>query len=226
MEELDIKEIFKIFWNKKVLILSITVIFLLVGFIYSSFFVTPMYKATTTIILVQSSDASSGSDKAITQSDITLNQKLVPTYSELIKKRIIATPVIQNLGLNISESDFAKKVTVSSDGDTELIDISVVDENPYEAAKIANEVAKVFGEEIKGIYNIQNVSIVDEALVPSSAYNVKPVKNMVIFAFIGFVISLITTFLMFYFDTTIKSKEDIEKAIGLPILTVVPEYED
>ena len=224
MEELDIKEILKIFWNKKVLILSITIIFLLVGFIYSSFFVTPMYRATTTIILVQSADT--GVDKAITQSDVTLNQKLVPTYSALIKKRIIATPVIQNLGLNISENDFAKKVTASSVNDTELIDISVTDSNPYEAAKIANEVAKVFGEEIKGIYNIQNVSIVDEAIVPKTAYNVKPVKNMVIFGFIGLIISLIATFLMFYFDTTIKSKEDVENITGLPILTVVPEYED
>lgn len=224
MEELDIKEILKIFWNKKVLIISITIIFLLVGFIYSSFFVTPMYRATTTVILVQSADT--GSDKAITQSDLTLNQKLVPTYSALIKKRIIATPVIQNLGLNISESDFAKKVTASSVSNTELIDISVTDTNPYEAARIANEVAKVFGEKIKGIYNIQNVSIVDEAIVPKSAYNVKPLKTMVIFAFIGLVISFIATFLMFYFDTTIKSKEDVENITGLPILTVVPEYED
>ncbi len=55
MEELDLKELFFMFWNKKLEIYIITIIALIVGVLYSYFYLTPVYKASTTLILAQSS---------------------------------------------------------------------------------------------------------------------------------------------------------------------------
>ena len=78
MEELDLKELFTIFWSKKLEIALITLIFIVVGVIYSYFFVVPKYKSSTTLVLAQSSSTvDNKGDSAITQTDVTLNSKLV-----------------------------------------------------------------------------------------------------------------------------------------------------
>ena len=88
MEELDLKELLMLFWNKKLRIVLIVAIFILIGIIYTIGFVTPKYTSKTTLILTTSAN-SSQSTSTITTTDITLNSKLVPTYRELIKSNNI-----------------------------------------------------------------------------------------------------------------------------------------
>ena len=57
MEELDLKELFNIFWSRRVYIAIITAIFFIIGIIYTFIFVTPDYESTTTIILAKSTEA-------------------------------------------------------------------------------------------------------------------------------------------------------------------------
>ena len=54
MEELDLKELFNIFWSKKVQIILIILIFAVIGVIYTMGFVTPVYTASTTLVLASS----------------------------------------------------------------------------------------------------------------------------------------------------------------------------
>jgi len=102
MEEIDLKELFTMFWEKKVIVILLTIIFAVLGIIYTAVFVTPMYKSTTSLLLVQTSKTDQN-DAAITTSDITLNSKLVSTYSELIRSKKITRQVISNLGINLKE---------------------------------------------------------------------------------------------------------------------------
>ena len=51
MEEIDLKEFVMLFWNRKVSIILITIIFMLIGIIYSVGFVTPKYTSSTTLLL-------------------------------------------------------------------------------------------------------------------------------------------------------------------------------
>ena len=95
MEELDLKELFLIFWNRRLEILLITIIALIVGILYSYFYLTPVYKASTTLILAQSSKTvDKTGDSSITQTDLTLNSKLVSTYSEIMKRKSVLSKVI------------------------------------------------------------------------------------------------------------------------------------
>ena len=227
MEELNLKELFSIFWNKKIEIAIITLILMLVGVIYSYFFITPEYTASTNLILVQSSSANSQTgETGITSTDLTINSKLVSTYSELIKKNTVLDQVASNL--NIEQSDVKKirnKISVVSVKNTEIIEINVKDKNPEYAAKIANEIAKVFCDKIVEIYNISNTYLLDRAEVPTSPSNINHMKDIIIFTFIGIVISAIYVLLANMLDTTIKTEEDIEKITGLTVLASIPNYE-
>lgn len=228
MEELDLKELFQIFWNKKVQILLIILIFIVIGIIYTVGFVTPMYSSSTTLVLAGTESSSStnttGAD-SITTSDITINSKLVATYSELVKSKNVLRQVISNLGINVDEANLRQNVSVSSVKDTELIEITVSNENAGYSAKIANEIAKVFTEKVGEIYNINNVHVVDEAEVSSSPSNVNHAKDIVIFAFIGAVIAIMYVLIANMLDTTVKTQQDIEKLTKCPVLASIPIYD-
>ena len=227
MEEIDLKELFEIFWHKKVQIILIVLIFMVIGVIYSVGFVTPMYSSSTTLVLAgTASSTEEQSQNTITTADLSINSQLVSTYSELVKSNNILGQVISNLGINIDAEDLRKNVEVTSVEDTELIEITVSNENPEYAARIANEIASVFEEKIaKEIYNINNVHIVDEATVSANPSNVNHLKDIVIFAFIGVVVASMYILIANMLDTTVKTQEDIEKEIKIPVLASIPMYD-
>lgn len=226
MEEIDLKELFSLFWSKRIIIVLITLILMFIGVIYTYFFITPEYTATTNLILVQASSNSQNGQAGITSTDLTINSKLVSTYSELIKKNTILDQVASNL--NIEQSEIRKiknKISVSSAKDTEIIEINVKNENAEYATKIANEIAKVFCEKIVEIYNISNTYLLDRAEVPTVPSNINHIKDIIIFTFIGIVISAGYILLINMLDNTIKTEEDIEKITGLTVLASIPNYD-
>ena len=225
MEELDLKELFNIFWSRKIQIGIIIAIFLVIGVIYTFVFVKPDYASTTTVILAQSSTTKTETDtsETITTNDLTLNQKLVSTYSELLTSPRILSEVITNLRIDRTEASLKNSITVSAVEDTDLIQIRVTDSNPETAKRIAEEIARVFIEQVaNGVYKINNVQVWDAAEVPTAPYNINHGKDLVIFLFIGIVISVVYALIANMLDTTVKSKEEIEKKMGLSVLTTIP----
>ena len=223
MEEIDLKEFIMLFWNKKVSIILITIIFMFIGIIYSVGFVTPKYTSSTTLLLATSESANSKTN-TITTSDITLNSKLVSTYSELVKSKNVIRQVISNLGIDIDEEQLKNNITVKSVKSTELIEISVTDKYATNASKIANEMAKVFAQKVSELYNINNVHVVDEAEPENTPSNINHPKDIAIFGFIGIVVAVIYVLLGNMLDTTIKTAEEVEKEFKIPVLSSIPMY--
>ncbi len=222
MEEIDLKELFVIFWNKKIQILLVIIVFIIIGTVYTIGFTTPKYSASTTLVLAMTG-TQGGNENYITTTDVTLNAKLVPTYRELVRSKNVLREVISNLDMKDENEDVLRKnVTVTSVEDADVIKIEVTHENAVYAAKIANEIAKVFSEKINDIYNIDNVYIVDEAEVNDVPSNINHTRDIIIFAFIGFVIALAYIFILNMLDTTVKSAEEIEKLYGVPVLASIP----
>lgn len=226
MEELDLKELFLMFWNKKLEIILITLMFVAVGIGYSYFFVKPEYTSTTSLVLAQSSSSGQTGDGAISATDLTMNSKLVSTYSELIKRKAILGQVCENL--NIPKSNIQElrgKIKVNSAKNTEIIEISVTNKDPNKAAAIANEIAKVFGEKIVEIYNISNVYLLDRAEANAVPSNINHMKDVVIFAFIGLVIAAVYVLIANMLDNTIKTEQDVEATTELLVLSSIPNYD-
>ena len=224
MEELDVKELFNLFWHKKVQIILIILIFIVLGVIYTVGFTTPMYTSSTTLLLAgtEKQEGQTLSTNSITATDITINSNLVSTYSELVKSKNVLGQVISNLGIDISEDTLRNNISVTAVKDTELIEIAVTTENPEYAAKIANETAKVFTEKVAEFYNINNVHIVDEAEVEQSPSNINHQKDIIVFAFIGIIVAVIYVLIANMLDTTIKTAEEIEKYFKVPVLASIP----
>lgn len=222
-EEIDLKELLTLFWNKKTQIILIVLIFILLGVIYTTGFVKPKYTSSTTLLLATGNTSSK--TNTITTTDVTLNSKLVSTYSELVKSKNVLGQVISNLNINENYETLKNNISVTNVKDTEMIKITVTTENAQNAAKIANETAKVFIEKVANdFYNINNVHIVDEAEVNTTPSNINHKKDIVIFAFIGLVISVIYVLIANMLDTTIKTAEEVEREYKLPVLASIPLY--
>lgn len=220
MEELDLKELFSYYIKKLPIIILTTILALLIGYLYVEEFQVPMFNGTTTIILVEKNEGKENT--TVTQSDLTVNEKLVSTYSEIIKSRRVLNPVIEELELDTTTDKLKKQITVTSVSETSIIEIKVSDENKKLAVKIANKIAEVFKTEITKIYNLENISVIDEAVVEKNPYNVNVPKQMIIYALIGIVLSCGFIFIMYYFDNTIKGKKEIESKLDLPVIGEIP----
>ena len=78
------------------------------------------------------------------------------------------------------------------------------------AMEIANETSKVFSKQIKEIYNIENINIVDVAELENEPCNINHSKDIIIFAILGIVLSGIYVSIVYIFDDTIKTEKDID----------------
>ena len=215
MEEIDIKDFLG--YLKKFLIPMIVVAVLATGasIFYNLALKTPMYKTSTTVVLAQKTgDEESAS---VTLNDINVNQKLVATYTEIVKSKLVLEQVINDLNLDTTTEKLAKHVTVTAVEDTEILKISVEDGNRMLAAQIANKIADVFTKEIVNIYQLNNVSVIDVAQASDKQSNETTLRDALIVLFISvFGVSAIA-FIIYYFDDTVKYSEDLEKKVDLPI---------
>ena len=216
MEELNLMDLLKYYLKKSYIIILMTILVALMGYYYVEEIQVPMYHGT----LVQKNNGATTAYE--TQNELTISEKLVSTYSELIKSRRILSQVIQNLKLDLTESELAKNITVTSASDTSIIKITVSDANKKKTVEIANQIAKVFKAEIIKIYDLENVTIIDEAIVEDIPYNVNLVKQMLIFTCLGLVLSCGIVFVMYHFDGTVKNKKEVEEKLKLPVLGEVP----
>ncbi len=221
MEDLDLKELFLAFWNKKLMIVLIVIMFSIIGYIYSITMVKPVYTSFTTLVLAGTDETEGGA--VITTTDITLNSKLISTYSELLKSNNVVREVKENLDIDVTESEIKNNIVISSKSGTDIIEIRVTNANPEYAAKIANETAEVFKVKVSEIYNINNIHVVDVAEESNSPSNINLIRDILMFMIIGGVIAVIYVIVANILDTTIKTEADIEKILEMPVLAVVPE---
>ena len=221
-EEIDLREIFDIFWCKKLWIIIAGVLGIIIGGIFTNFFIVPEYSSSVTLVLTKSTEGNSISTESITQSDVTLNQKLISTYREIIKSKDLLNSVITELNLDMSHEDLFKMIKVESVTNTDIMKVTVTTKNAELSANIVNDLTKVFEDELMVIYGIKNTYILGDGEVDEVPVNVNLIKNIVIFAMVAVILVMMLIFMMYFFDTSIKSKTDAEKILGIPVLAVIP----
>ena len=220
MEEINLNEFFEYYKKYLLIVLGTIIVFLMGTIIYDVYFKVPVYTTSTTVLLVKNESDT----ESINQNDITLNQKLVSTYRQIIKSKRVLNQVIKDLDLKYDYEKLYDEVNVTSMEDTEILKITVSDKNPNTAVNLANNIARVFNAEITEIYNINNVSIIDEAELDMEPSNNNLVRDMILAILVGFILSSGIIFVIFYFDDTLRDTNYIENDIKLPLIGKV--YKD
>ncbi|WP_078431941.1 YveK family protein [Metabacillus halosaccharovorans] len=219
-ETISLKELFLTLKKRLSLIIIITAIATATSGIVSYFLLTPIYQSSTQILVNQSKN---DQQQVYNAGEVQTNLQLINTYNVIIKSPAILDKVIEKENLDITASELNGLVTVSSEQNSQVVNISVQNGNPVKAADIANSIAKTFQEEISNIMNVDNVSILTQAQVGENPSPIKPqpVLNMAIALVVGLMVGVGLAFLLEYLDNTIKTEQDIENQLGLPVLGAI-----
>ena len=222
-QEMTLEDIFRALKKRWLLIVSVTLMCLIGGSIFVLFFgPEPVYQASTTVLVNYRAEETN----KLTQSDLTTSQKLVATYTEIIKSATILEPVIKALDLEITADELLKNIGVAQLNDTEIIKITVKNEDPELSRDIANTIANVFSKEISKIMKVDSTSTLDVAKTPMTPLSQNKITKIAIAGILGMMISVGLVFVLEYLDRTVKTADETEKLLGVPVLGVIPKSKD
>lgn len=220
-KEIDLLELWKVVKKNLIKYVLIGIIFALASYAISQYLITPKYESSVSLIV--NSEEGRNNQGNIQLNELQLNQKLVGTYTQIIKTRGISDLVMNNLGLDLSHEKFLSMVSVSSKNNTEIFEVKVRDTIAQRAADIANETANVFKDSIVNIMKVDNVQVLDKAIVAKKPVSPNINKNVLLGFILGFILSMFISVLKFLTDTTIKTSEDITNEFGLPVIGIIPD---
>ncbi|MFD1020162.1 YveK family protein [Thalassobacillus hwangdonensis] len=218
-ETISLKEIFQVLKKRFWLIFTLTVGAVIIAAVVSYFVLTPTYQATSEFIV----NSNNQQAEEVDVNDIRTNLELINTYKKVIESPRILNQVADEMGINMSAGTMQSKLNVSSEQNTQVVTVTVTDPDQAFAADLANTVFQVFKDEIPSLMNVNNVNILSEAVAVTnpSPVNPKPLLNMAIAAVLGLMIGVGIAFLLEYLDTSIKTEDDLEKQLGIPVMGIV-----
>ncbi len=217
-QEIDLRDIFYILSKRIKLLIIIPLLAVILSGCYSYYYLVPVYKASTTLMLWK--DYSNVGE--MRSGDISLNRSLVSTYREIAKSRLVADETIRRLNMDLTAGQLISKIDVSLVRDTEVISISVTDNNPERAAIIANEVADVFKVQVPQMIQMDNIRIIDEAIANYSPIAPRPRLNIAVAGLLGLMVAVGLAFMLEYLDDTVKTPEELHRLLELNVLGTIP----
>ncbi|MCP8967846.1 YveK family protein [Ectobacillus ponti] len=221
-ETISLKELFQVLRKRWLMIVGITGIAAIASAIISFYFMTPVYQASTQILV----NPKQASDTALVKSDdVRLSLQLINTYKGVLTSPVILDEVAKGLELNMKGTQLAKNVSVASEQESQILTVNVMNTSPKLAEQIANKLAEVFQTQISSIMKIDNVTILAKAEPAAELSPVKPrpLLNVAIAMVVGLMSSIGLSFLIEYMDNSIKKEQELETVLGIPLLGAVAQ---
>ena len=220
--EIDVLQMLKVLWKRKLIIVLAAVITGGIAFGYSSFVVKPEYTSTTRIYVV---NRNQGDKPGLTNQDLQAGSYLVKDYREIILSQDVLEKVVAEQKLHMDAKTLGRKVRVTVPADTRIVSISVRDGVPEEASRIANALREVAADKIIAVTRVSDVTTLEEArpaLSPSSP-NIR--RNTILGVGAGAGLIIFVVLLVELLDDRVKRPEDIEEVMHISLLGVIPNLE-
>ncbi|SDM56176.1 YveK family protein [Sediminibacillus halophilus] len=219
-ETISLKEIFEVIKKRLKLIIVLIVGAAVLSTIISYFIITPTYEASSQFIVNQNTN---NKEESVEINEIRSNVELINTYNVVIKSPAILEQVADELHLNLTASQLGEKIQVSSEQNSQVVNVTASDIDPETAASIANKTVNVFQDQIPDLMNVDNVKILSEADITAnpSPVSPKPMLNIAIAIVLGGMVGVGLAFLLEYMDNTVKTESDVEKKLEMPVLGAI-----
>ena len=212
MDEINLGEMLAYFKAKLHILLIIFTLIFGLGSFYVFFMQKPKYEATATVIV------SSDKSNANLPGEVATNKNLIDTYTQVVKSHRVLDKVKSDMNTELTYSDMLGMIEVSAIKGTEIINITTTDRDAEFATKMTNKIADHFVKEIAKIYNDRNINVLDSAVTPTEPANIKVVRQEIIAFAAGIIVSVSILFLIFYFDRSVKTSEQVESQLHLPVI--------
>ena len=220
MEEqvISISEIIDAVKKRWKIIALCTLIATLVSGIFNFFIIAPTYEASTKVFIGKEES----SVENYNYNDITMYQKLLKTYSELIKTKDLINRSITNSEYELDVEDVLNNVSVTTVADTQMIQIAYKSTSPNIAKNMLENITNEFITTSQELVPNGNVRVLETVELPEEPVAPNKKMNIAIAFILGMMVGLGIVFLLEYLDNTYKNKEQLEKDLDIPVLGVIP----
>ncbi|WP_240378155.1 YveK family protein [Bacillus piscicola] len=220
-ETISLQEIFQTLKKRLAMLIIITFFATAIAGVVSFFVLTPIYQSSTQMLVSQQA---TGAKSALEAVGFDTDSEYIETYNVIMKSPYILDQVVEELGTNDKASELNQKISITREGESQVITLTVEDPNPGKAVNIANTTASVFEREIADLLRIDNVVVLAPAELGENPVPVKPqpLLNMAIAFVVGLMAAVGIAFLLEYLDNTFRTEEDVEQELGLPVLGSIP----
>jgi len=219
----DLAYVAKVIWQKIWIVAIISIAMAVIGFALSAFVITPTYSSSVMLYVNNSSFTVGDLGFSISSSELTAAQSLAKTYTVLLKNRTTLERLIDETGVNYHWEDVYDMIESSPVNETEVMQVTVTCEDPYEAELIANGIAKILPQRIAEIVEGASMEVVDSAIADTE----KVAPSITAYTALGFILGAIVTvivmIIMVLMDNTVHDEEYVIKTYNYPILAKVPD---
>lgn len=217
--EIDLSQLLKLLKKNIRLIIILALVGIIIAASATTFLISKKYQSQGSVLL--KADVVNGS---LDSTQVNANKMMVNNYVKLLQGNNIQDQVAKNL--NITSAEVRSSLSITNTTDTQIIEISSTTVDPGLSKRIVDETISVFTTLIQEKLDVTNVTIVDQPEVNPNPVSPSMVKNVIIGAVVGIVISLGYLLLTYLLDTKIKNGEQAEQYLGVPLLGIVPFFEE
>ena len=222
--EISLEEIWEVIKKNWKLLTICTVVAAILGLLVNQFVLEPTYTASSRLYIMnntQTNNSGTNGEQVVSTTDLSSSLMLSKDYIEILQSDRVTKAAAQRMGLlNLGEYD----ISVTSATDTRMIKIVVTGTDQKGVAKLANILTEEFTACVQQIMHMDNVTVIDSATVPAGPSGPAKGKNTMLCAMVGLMIALAISFLRYFLDTTIKSSDEIERYLNLPVLARIPDF--
>ena len=197
--EIDLIGVLRYLIKRIRIVIGATVICGVLAFTVCQFFLPRQYVASTRVFILSRSQAEN-----VTAADFVMSDYMVSDCKVLVTGQNVTDIVIGKLDLQMTHEALSRKIRVSAESNTRVLQISVTDRDPQVASDIANCVREVAAEQIKSIMGVDAVNLVYEAKVPQTPSSPNVLKNTILFAALGFISSVCVLAMAFFLHESNK----------------------
>ena len=215
--EIDLGELIKILKKNILMVIVASLLCATIGLMISVFLINKKYSSEATIYITPKVTEQG----TIDYNSIQTNSRMVNNYMEILKGETILAKVADQVGME-SYEDVFDTLTISNPENTELISVSSETTDPELSQQIVSLVISTFTEDMMDILNLNNVTIINDAKVNENPVSPSVPKYTILGLAVGLVISCGYVFITFLFDKRLRTREEAENFLGVPVLATVP----
>jgi capsular polysaccharide biosynthesis protein len=219
-DEIDLLELFFEMLNHWKMIVLSAVLVGIIAFVVSKFLITPQYESTSQLYVL------SKSTSITSLADIQMGSNLTNDYMVVVNGRPVVDQVIENLGLDMNYEKMTGKITLNNPSDSRILEITVQDSDPELAKQIADEMAEVASAFIAEKMDQDPPSIIQYGYSDGEKVSPSVGRNTILGFLIGAFLAIAIVVVIFLLNDTIMTQEDVEKKLGLNLLSAIPLEEN
>lgn len=196
-----------------IIVFTMIIELLLAAFVFV--FMPDRYEATTTLLVSNQTDG-------VSSDTYDLDSKLVGNYRAICTSERVLAKALRTVGIGLTTDELKQRVSVSSIGGTNLVNISVWSNNGYNAAALSNALAEALSEEVMSLLKLDNMHVVDYAKAPEAPSRTHIVILLLCGLGGGILFACVIVLIINYFDDTLRTPEQVSNLFGKPVLGQIP----